>query len=558
METESGDIEKSAERNTEQRLRAMPNMAENRALDWLVYRCGWLDLLILVLAAGLRLWALDLKPAHFDEGVNGYFVDEMTKTGVYHYDPTNFHGPLHFYILFVMQTLLGRDVWVLRLPLALAGVACVALVLFGFRRHFSSATCRFAALAMAVSPGFVFYSRYAIHETWLVLFLIVMTLGIGGLWREGTKRHLWVIGIGFAGALMMKETWIIHVIAMILAGLTLRGLERFSKSSPAPWAVPRWTMDDVAQVAAICLAVVLFFFSGCLLAPAGIGGFVEAFAQWTRTGMGETGHEKPMLYWWELLVRYEWPLLLGVLASLFVVMPNTDRFLRWLAIFGGGTFAAYSIIAYKTPWCLIAWAWPFFLVFGVGVDQLMQRINGPIIGALAGMLIIVSGGQSWKLNFKRFADENEPYVYVQTTTDINKLLDPLRWQLGQRPEAMFNSGHIIQPEHHPLLWLLGDRPNVSWDDENGDPEVMDADWLLVDDSAAERVEGRLSQHYFRMPVQIRGMSEYQSVLYLSEAAFEEYFPGRDAEFRPEEDKSVLQFEMQGGKLPEKATEEEKR
>lgn len=549
METESGDIEKSAERNTEDRLRAMSNMGENRMMDWLLRRHGWADVLILLVAALLRLWALDLKPAHFDEGVNGYFVDQITRDGFYQYDPTNFHGPLHFYILFVMQTLFGRSIEVLRLPLALAGVACVGLLLFGFRRHFSATACRFAAAAMAVSPGFVFYSRYAIHETWLVLFLILITLGIGGLWRDGAKRHLWTIGIGLAGAVMMKETWIIHVIALVLAGLTLNGLELFSKSAPRPWAAPEWTMDDVMIVAAICLAVVLFFFTGGLLDPSGVFGFIEAFAKWTRTGMGKTGHEKSPLYWWELLSMYEWPVLVGVVASLLVVLPNTDRFLRWVAIAGGGALAAYSIIAYKTPWCLIAWVWPFCLVFGVAVERLMQRLDRGVIGGLAAVLLLFSFWQSRTLNFVRFADEDEPYVYVQTTNDINKLLDPLRWQLARDPMTLFNPGHILQPENHPMLWLFGDRPAVSFDDQNGDPEVMDADWLLVDESITERVEERLTKHYFRTPVQIRGMSEFHSVLYLNEAAFGDFFPGREPEFRAEMESIELDF--QGGKLPTK-------
>jgi uncharacterized protein (TIGR03663 family) len=532
----------------------MSNLEEYRGLAWLVRGHRWIDVLILLLAAVLRLWALDLKPPHFDEGVNGYLVDEITKSGAYRYDPTNFHGPLHFYILFVMQTLFGRGVWVLRLPLALAGVGCVGFLLFGFRRHFSVAACRFAALAMAVSPGFVFYARYAIHETWLVLFLMLITLGIGGLWRDGKKRDLWVIGIGLAGVVMIKETWLIHVIAMILAALTLRGLELLSKSAPGPLAPPEWTMDDAARVAAVCLAVVAFFFSGCLLYPAGLRGFVDAFAQWTQTGMAATGHQKPLLYWWELLGRYEWPILLGIAASLFIAMPNTNRLLRWLAIFAGGTFAAYSIIAYKTPWCLIAWAWPYCLVFGVTVDWVMQRLDRVVVVGLVAVLLLISLGECRSLNFEHFADENEPYVYVQTTTDINLLLDPLRWQRARDPNSIFNSGHIIQPEQHPMLWLFGDRPNVTSDDQFGDPEVMDADWLLVDNSATDRVEGRLSHRYFRTAVQIRGMSEFQSVLYLSEAAFGEYFPGRVPEFLPEE---KMRLELEGGKLPAKNDRKEK-
>ena len=43
--------------------------------------------------------------------------------------------------------------------------------------------------AMAVSRGFVFYSRYAIHEVWLQLFSMMFILGLLGLWRRGTLPY---------------------------------------------------------------------------------------------------------------------------------------------------------------------------------------------------------------------------------------------------------------------------------------------------------------------------------------------------------------------------------
>ena len=57
----------------------------------------WVPWMILALALILRLIWLGIKPPHFDEGVNGWFVDQMTKQGYYHYDPGNYHGPFHFY-----------------------------------------------------------------------------------------------------------------------------------------------------------------------------------------------------------------------------------------------------------------------------------------------------------------------------------------------------------------------------------------------------------------------------------------------------------------------------
>src|SRR3954447_9571804 len=91
---------------------------EARRRAWRIPALAWPEIAIIAVALLLRFTLLDIKPAHFDEGVNGFFVDQMTRTGSYHYDPTNFHGPLHFYVLFVFQTLLGREAWVLRLPIA--------------------------------------------------------------------------------------------------------------------------------------------------------------------------------------------------------------------------------------------------------------------------------------------------------------------------------------------------------------------------------------------------------------------------------------------------------
>src|SRR5437016_6450427 len=43
----------------------------------------WIPWLIIGLAALLRFFLLGIKPPHFDEGINGWFVDQMMKTGFY-------------------------------------------------------------------------------------------------------------------------------------------------------------------------------------------------------------------------------------------------------------------------------------------------------------------------------------------------------------------------------------------------------------------------------------------------------------------------------------------
>src|SRR4030095_7154150 len=156
---------------------------------------GWAPWLILGLAVFLRFFLLGIKPPHFDEGINGWFVDQVMKNGFYRYDPTNYHGPLHFYVLLLSQSLFGRNLWAIRLPVVLLSIACVWFAL-KFEPLVGKNVSRIAALAMAVSPGFVFYGRYGIHEVWLQLFSMLFILGLLGLWRRGTLTYLRYAAVG--------------------------------------------------------------------------------------------------------------------------------------------------------------------------------------------------------------------------------------------------------------------------------------------------------------------------------------------------------------------------
>src|ERR1043166_4142899 len=177
---------------------------------------GWTPWLILGLAAFLRLLLLAIKPPHFDEGINGWFVDQVVKTGFYRYDPTNYHGPLHFYALLLSQTLFGRNLWALRLPVVLVSISCVWLTL-KFEPFFGRAISRLAALAMAISPAFIFYGRYSIHEVWILFFTMLFFFGLFGLWKFGTARDLWWAGMGLTGMILSKETYILHVGCALIA-----------------------------------------------------------------------------------------------------------------------------------------------------------------------------------------------------------------------------------------------------------------------------------------------------------------------------------------------------
>ena len=525
-------------------------------------RGRWISAGIVLLALALRTAWLGMKPAHFDEGVNGWFVDQMTRDGFFHYDPTNFHGPLHFYVLFVSQTLFGREIWALRLPLALVSTGCVAMVL-AYRCHLGERVCQVAALAMAISPAMVFYGRYAIHESWLLFFLLLTAWGAAGLWRFGERRHLWAAALGLTGMILTKETYLIHVVAFILAVPCLLFYERRFRSTRFAFTGWKFGRRDVLKVAAICAALIVFFYTGALLdwppidapktGPRGsLAGLWETYGAWVHTGTASaSGHEKPRHYWLQLLagievaeagpgarvrvaatIASELPAALGLLASFALLAPRTNRLARYLAIYGVGALIGYSLVPYKTPWCVISLVWPFHFIFGLAVVRCAEKVDAWTTATLAGALGLFTLHATWQLNFHHYADDAEPYVYVQTREDIGKLLVPLNALLAQDPRNRFLTGHISLPEQHPLTWLLKDFPRIDFPSIDQLPDPPDADVLLVDDTIVDSVEPVLQFNYFKEPLKVRGKSTESATLYLRQGAFGTLFPGRAPEFRP--------------------------
>ncbi len=519
---------------------ARPTDAAQVVLDAL--ESNWMFWLILGLATGLRLLFLGIKPPHFDEGINGWFVDQMVKDGFYRYDPTNYHGPLHFYILFLSQALFGRNLYALRMPVVLASIGAVWLAL-KYDRVIPRPVARLAALGMALSPGFIFYGRYSIHEVWLLLFSMMFIFGLLGLWREGTLNYLWFAGMGVTGMILTKETYIIHLGCALLAlpiayvSTMIVGVE-----DPKP-AAQKWNPVDLAIVCLTGIGTIVFFYSGTFFHWNGVKDLFRTFRAWFETGSSGHGHEKAWYYWLELIARYEWPVCAGLVLCGATFLFRTLT-LRFLAIMGVGTFMAYSIIHYKTPWCIISIIWPLLFAFG-GFVLLVPRTRLVVSFIVASILLIVSLSFAIWLNFFRctsFIEANwdwnrplktnireffhaEPYVYVQTYNDIYKLTTPLLELAHRDPRFYHLVGHIIRPSPYPLPWILGDFPQVGYYEHDNNPAKLDADFLLVEESKIDQVEKQLHDSYYTELLTIRPYQD-TSKLYFRVSVFHEIFPDR--------------------------------
>src|SRR4051812_30048372 len=185
----------------------------------------WLALGVLVatgVALGLRCPRMGIRPMHNDEAVNAIKFGGLWEQRTYRYDPHEFHGPLLAYSTALVSKLsAARDFdrfseERLRAVTVLFGVGLILLLLL-LRDALGDNAAIVAALLTAVSPAFVFYSRYYIHEM-LLVFSTLLLMAAG--WRYWRSRKIgWALLAGLGLGLMhaTKETFVLNLIAIVVA-----------------------------------------------------------------------------------------------------------------------------------------------------------------------------------------------------------------------------------------------------------------------------------------------------------------------------------------------------
>lgn len=149
--------------------------SENKERSYSIPGLQWIFMAVAVTmaAAIVRFYDLTLRPLHHDEGVNGFFLTNLFRDGVYKYDPANYHGPTLYYISLAFAKVFGLTTIGVRTSVAVFGVLTVILVL-SLRRYLGNIGSLAAATFIALSPGMTFISRYFIHE----IFFVFCSLGV--------------------------------------------------------------------------------------------------------------------------------------------------------------------------------------------------------------------------------------------------------------------------------------------------------------------------------------------------------------------------------------------
>ena len=389
---------------------------------------------------------------HTDEAVNAYRTGELLAGQSFHYDPKDRHGPALCALAEPIARLCGARNFSeltetqLRLSAVLPGA--ITVLLFGAGvEMFGFIACLVAALLFAFAPLPLYYSRYFIHET----LFVAATLGfiLSGWWALKTDSKLSAALAGLCAALMLatKETAVIHFFAAGVAGLV-------------SWLWSAATCPRSKSPKVIVAALGTFWVVTILLFTwfgqnwSGLMGLFRAIPHLVSRAGGE-GHEKPFLYYADLLTEMSGLVVMAALGCWVAArkfVRRVDARLVWLLIYSIVTSLIYSAIPYKTPWLALNIFLPLALLAGVFAEDIWSRLKtrGRIIFPVC--LALVFADQPPLVSrwiFQSPADENNPYAYAHTGEDLLNL--PERMEKLARPDSTIA---VIAADPWPLPWYL--------------------------------------------------------------------------------------------------------
>jgi uncharacterized protein (TIGR03663 family) len=461
--------------------------------------------LLTVGALLFRLPALDNRPMHGDEAVHAFKFRDLWEKGVYRYDPNEYHGPTIYYAELPVVALKGRKNFTdvreadYRLPMVVFGAAML-LLLIPLHAALGKHSTIVAALLLAISPAFVFYSRDYIQEIVLAFFTLAM-LACGWRYAHGGQKR-WAVGTGVSAGLMIatKETAIVTFVACGLGLLaTAVWTKRVDKTAP-DWR-RLWNPKLLGLVAGVAVLTGCLVLTNVFRNPAAALNYLRSYTPWLGRAHGTNVHRHPWNYYLGILLWSKtgrspvWSegLIVGlaVVGSVAALLPRergrlegSVSFARFLTFTTLILTAVYSLIPYKTPWCVLSFLLGMILMAGIGMVALLRLLPGRMLKtfAVVGFLVAYGqlGQQSYRTSYVAYMDSANPYVYAQPVNDVVELAKQMqRLSTAYREhDATLVKVFSKDPYYWPIPWYIRQFPNVGY--WQGLPDDVHAPIVLAD------------------------------------------------------------------------------
>ncbi len=353
------------------------------------------------------------------------------------------------------------------------------------------------------------FVRIGLFAVEAVLVFLIMRMLLA--WNEGRAIYLLLASASAVLLFATKETAFITIGTMAIACVcvwiyrktykALVGEPKSNELEPVElnWANFRARLGDrsdftllLAAVSIVFIYVGVLFFSSFFTYAEGVVGAFKAYAIWTKTG-SKDHTQNGWFGYWKWGKQLELPIfLLSAAGTLIAFFKARHRFAMFTGLWALGLFAAYSIIPYKTPWLALSFILPMCVIAGYAINELLIN-KDVIIRALGGLVLFLAAGilgyQTYDLNFQKYDDDSQAYVYAHTRRGFHDLIHQIEYYADKSGKGKDAAIEIISPEYWSMPWYMRDYPKAIFQGHAIDTATSE---MIV---ASTAQKGELSQRY---------------------------------------------------------------
>ncbi|NMG82983.1 MAG: TIGR03663 family protein [Methanosarcinales archaeon] len=459
-------------------------------------------IILTTVAAVLRFLELDLRVFHHDEAAVGYFAYRLFSEGVYSYDPS-FHGPFLYYATAFLYGVLGDSVFSSRVLPAITGVLIIPLI-FCLRRYIGRSGVFIAGFLFAVSPSFVYYSRFFRNDIIVVFFILATFICALKYLDSGKMVFAAAAGSLLALSAASKENTYIYITIFISYFIFVSMLEFLTRKPISLINLLKHHFTGISVGAACFFMVYAIFYTDFFTNPSGILAYKSAISHWHQMHQVER-IAGPVYFYIPLLLLYELPIVIFAISGTiyYVLLHRLDKFNLFLIYWSVASLLAYSYLGEKVPWLILHILLPMTLLAASFLNEIIASLHNRnikikrVFEAVFAISLLLFVFSSFQLNYDHFTDTAEPLIQAaQPPQEFQQLIDTIDVVALQYDGYDTNIQATDKSIETQFLWYLRHYKKVHWNVSLN--STLDSPIIVVHDVDSTRVENKLDRSYLRL------------------------------------------------------------
>lgn len=307
-----------------------------------------------LVAVFTRFYQLGDRMFHHDESIHAWMSWNLLtgNNGGYHFDPP-YHGPFLYHLEALVFSVFGINELTARILVATFGVLLVLLMLRFLPRFIGKWTTVLATIFVVVSPSIMYYSRFNIHDLYIIVFTFLMTVALFAFAETKKKMYLYLFAAVFALGLCTKlNTYLMTIIILSFAALfALVKVLTKQKIHIKAFFKANWKSLLISLSILLAIVVLLHITTIAYYMKTEKLDFLKALGKTTNNFIfGNFNHwsemhkiqriKGPFHFYLPIIFMYEPLIFMGYFVSLFYWLRNKTKFLIYFI----GLTAVFTIV----------------------------------------------------------------------------------------------------------------------------------------------------------------------------------------------------------------------